>query len=302
MRLPTGSSLMKLFHEPLLHFVLAGAVLFGAYALLNRGEDNANKPKEIRIGQGEVQWLKETWALQRQREPTHEELRGLVAEFLNEELLAREAREMKLDENDTIVRRRLAQKLTFLIDDTLRRSEPTEAELQRLHDAYPARFQTGARVSFVHVYFNPAQRTDAVSDANNALEALNRSGNGDAAASIGDRFLLPYEFQEESEQAVTGAFGQDFTRQLFALKPEMWSGPIASGFGVHLVRVSALKPAQTRPLSETRTQLLNEWRYDQEKAAKDRYVAELRKKFDVVVDDSVKPLLGPLNRITELAR
>ena len=104
---------MKLLHEPLLHFALAGAVLFGGYALVNRGDEIANKPKEIRIGQGEVQWLKETWALQRQREPTQEELRGLVTEFLNEELLAREAREMKLDENDTIVRRRLAQKLNL---------------------------------------------------------------------------------------------------------------------------------------------------------------------------------------------
>lgn len=293
---------MKLFHEPLLHFALAGAVLFGAYALINRGDDIANKPKEIRLGQGEVQWLKETWALQRQREPTQEELRGLVAEFLNEELLAREARELKLDENDTVVRRRLAQKLTFLLDDTLRRSEPKEADLQRLYEARPERFQTGAWVSFTHVYFNPAQRNDPVSDANNTLVDLSRSGNVEPAVAMGDRFLLPYEFQEESEQSVTGAFGHDFTRNLFALKPEVWSGPIASSYGIHLVRISALHNAQIRSFSETREQLLKEWRYDQEKAAKDRYLAELLKKFHVVVDDSVKPLLGPAGKITGLAR
>jgi hypothetical protein len=112
---------MKFLHEPLLHFVAAGAVLFGAYALINRGENIAatNKTKQIRVGTGEVQWLKETWTLQRQREPTPEELRGLVAEYMDEALLAREARELQLDENDTIVRRRLAQKLSFLLADTL---------------------------------------------------------------------------------------------------------------------------------------------------------------------------------------
>ena len=119
---------------------------------------------------------------------------------------------------------------------------------------------------------------------------------------MGDRFLLPSEFEDESEQELTGLFGDDFTRHLFALKPEAWSGPIASGYGVHLVRVSTLHGGEMRSFSETRAQLLKEWRYDQEKAAKDRYLAGLRKKFDVVVDDSVKPLLGPADRMTELAR
>jgi plasmid stabilization system protein ParE len=294
---------MKPLQEPLFHFVIAGAVLFGAYALLSRGEDSAaaNKPNQIRIGQGEVQWLSETWMLQRQREPTHEELRGLVAEFLNEELLAREAREMKLDESDTIVRRRLAQKLNFLIEGTLRRSEPAEADLQRIYETHPERFRTGARVSFTHVYFNPAQRNDTVSDANNALADLSRSGRGPTEP-MGDRFLLPSEFREESEQTVTGAFGPEFARTLFALKPEVWSGPIASGYGVHLVRVSALRHEQLRPFSDVRAQLLEEWRYDQEKTAKARYLTELRKKYDVVMDDSVKPLLAPAVKTTESAR
>ena len=123
-----------------------------------------------------MQWLVETWKLQRQREPTQEELSGLVAEFLNEELLAREARELKLDQNDTIVRRRLAQKLNFLIEDTSRRSEPTEADLQKLYDTRPERYRTGASVSFTHVYFSPAQRKDPVADANDALASLSRPG------------------------------------------------------------------------------------------------------------------------------
>ena len=292
---------MKLFREPLLHFVLAGAFLFGAYALLNRGDDSPNKLKQIRIGQGEVQWLTETWTLQRQRAPTPDELRGLVTEFVNEMLLAREARELKLDENDTIIRRRLAQKLSFLIEDTFRHAEPSEAELQRLYDARSERPQTTARISFTHVYFNPAQRRDAASDAKDALAILSGAKGANQPEEIGDRFLLASKFQNEDERNLTSTFGPEFARALFAFKPGVWSGPVVSGFGVHLVHVSELQSSVTRPFAEIRGQLLDEWRRDQEQTAKERYFAELRKKFDVVVEDSVKPLLAPARR-TESVR
>lgn len=285
---------MKLLQEPLLHFALAGAVLFGAYALLNRADNSeSDATRQIRVGPGEVQWLTETWTLQRQRAPTPEELSGLVADFVNEMMLAREAREMKLDENDTIIRRRLAQKLNFLIEDTLRRAEPSEADLQRLYDARPERPQTGARISFTHVYFNPAQRTDAASDAKGALAGL--SGATDAARKedIGDRFLLASAFDDEDERSVSGTFGPDFARALFELKPGVWSGPVASGFGVHLVHVSALQGSATRSFAEMRGELLEEWRREQEQIAKERYFAELRKKYDIVFDDKVKPLAAP---------
>jgi len=78
--------------EPLLHFALAGAVLFGGYALLNRGEPRAADAEAIHIGDGEVRWLRETFTNQWRREPTSDELKGLVESLLEEELLAREAR------------------------------------------------------------------------------------------------------------------------------------------------------------------------------------------------------------------
>jgi len=283
---------MKPLQEPLFHFLVAGAVLFGGYSLLNRTPDDSQSNRaQIHIGQGEVRWLTETWKLQRQRGPTHEELRSLVAEFLNEELLAREARNMKLDENDTVVRRRLAQKMTFLIEGNLRRAEPTEAELQGFYQANSERFRTEARVSFKHVYFNPANRSDPASDAKNMLAEL--SVVGESADVVGDRFLLGPEYSEEDERSVARAFGQQFARAVFDLKPATWSEPIMSGFGVHLVRVSALEGSRPRPFAEVRGQLLDEWRRDQEQVGKNRYLAELQKKYDIVIEDEVKSLLMP---------
>src|SRR3954471_12471725 len=117
---------MRVFREPLLHFLFAGAALFGVYGWLNPGDGpNARPSDQVHISEGDVSSLKETWALQWQREPTVEELRGAVRQLLNEQLLALEARTMRLDENDTVVLRRLAQKLNFIIQGTTRLVEPT---------------------------------------------------------------------------------------------------------------------------------------------------------------------------------
>ena len=182
----------------------------------------------MRIGEGDVQWLKETWARQWQREPTREELRGLVTEFLKEELLTREAREMGLDGNDTVVRRRLAQKLEFLIQDTSRLSEPTDDD----------------------------RRADAAADAKTVLEKLSHADAPASAADMGDRLLIDAEFHDADEQTVSGQFGRDFARAVFTLKQGEWQGPIESGYGLHLVHVSELKPARQREFAEVHAQAL----------------------------------------------
>ena len=116
----------RLLKEPLLHFLVLGALLFAVYSWLNRSlPDNKSAAGTVRITSNEIAWLKETWSRQWQREPTRDELRGLVTDFLKEELLAREARALGLDQNDTIVRRRLAQKLEFLVQDTSRLAPET---------------------------------------------------------------------------------------------------------------------------------------------------------------------------------
>jgi hypothetical protein len=135
----------------------------------------------------------ETWTRQWQREPTREEMRGLITEFLKEELLSREARAMGLDEDDTIVRRRLAQKLEFLVQDTSRLAEPTEGDLRRFYAAHPERFQTEARISFTQVYFSREKRADAMDDAKSALHDLSRGGK---SADLGDRLLIDSEIDD----------------------------------------------------------------------------------------------------------
>jgi len=280
--------------DPLLHFLAAGALLFGAYAWLNPSAPNSDPgARQVRIGAGEVKWLAETWVRQWGRAPTQEELGGLVTSLLKEELLSREAREMRLDENDTIVRRRLAQKLEFLVQDTARLAEPTEDALRRLYADHPDRFFTEARVSFTQIYFSRERRRDAATDAAAALARLSVAAAPDPAA-LGDRLLLDGEHADVDRQTVAGAFGPEFARAVFALAPGAWHGPIASGYGLHLVRVASLEPARRRDFAEARPQVLELWREQRQREGEDRLFAGLLEKYDVVIDDSVKPLVGPL--------
>jgi len=283
----------RLLKEPLLHFLVLGALLFAVYSRLNRSlPDNKSTAGTVRITGNEIAWLKETWSRQWQREPTRDELRGLVTDFLKEELLAREARALGLDQNDTIVRRRLAQKLEFLVQDTSRLAEPTEEDLRRFYEANPERFQTDARISFTHVFFSREKRANAATEAKAALSDLSRGAN---PADFGDRLLVDSEVVDADMQSVAGQFGREFAEAVFTLNPGAWNGPIESGYGLHLVRVSEVKPANRREFSQVKTQVLERWREQRQREDNEKYFASLLKKYDVVVDENLKPLIGPLD-------
>jgi hypothetical protein len=286
---------MRLLKEPLLHFLLAGAVLFGAHAWMKHtpGQPDADKARKIQITAGDVKWLTENWTTQWRRPPMRDELRGLILDYLNEQLLAREARALGLEDNDVIIRRRLAQKLAFLIDDTMRRAEPTDSELQQFYATNARRFRSGAQISFSHIYFSTQRRTDARSDAAGALKLLLARGETPTSSELGDRLLIDSELRDETEQSISNAFGPAFARAVFGLEPGTWSGPIESGYGLHLVRVSNLREARLPPLAEVRARVVEDWNRQQEQLAKERYLGELRKKYDIVADEDVKALIAP---------
>ena len=272
--------------EPLLHFLLAGLFLFGIHSWLNEGDVG---PRTVRVTTAEVNWLKETWARQWQRPPTEAELRGLVTSYLKETLLAREAEEMGLAENDTIIRRRLAQKMEFLVQDTARIAEPGDAVLRKFYLANPSRYQAPARVSFTQIYF----QSEAA--ATKGLGQLPARG----PAQLGDPSLLERDHADADMQAISSQFGDDFGRAILSLQVGSWHGPVSSPYGYHLVRVSARQDSQLRPFEEVRDQVIEDWHREQQARAGEQLYATLLKKYDVVVDESVKPLVGSLGRETE---
>lgn len=278
------SRISSLLREPLLHFLLLGAALFAAHAARPSASTSDGPSRQVRLGEGDVRWLRETWTLQWQREPTPDELRALVAEYLKEELLSREAREMGLDRDDTYVRRRLAQKVEFLLQDTTRLAEPTEDELRRTFEAHPEQFGGEPRVSFLQVYFTREHRAEAAA-------TLPRLAAGANPMDQGDVLLLDAEFLAVTRRAVEAQFGPKFADAVLALEPGAWQGPIESGYGLHLVRVTERTAAKPRELAEVRGQVVERWRDERQREASERHLASLYAKYDVVADESVRPLL-----------
>lgn len=286
---------MKLMREPLLHFAIVGALLFGAYAWLNRNEPLASDAdRTIRITERELTWLADTSARTWQRTPNESEFEALIADYLREELLAREARELELDRDDTVVRRRLAQKMNFILEGTARLASPTDAQLRARYEADPARFRTPARSTFRQVFFSTARRGDrAATDALRALARLMRRDAAVDAAGLGDASLLPRVLTDSDEQRIAGQFGAEFARTIGTIAPRVWQGPIASEFGLHLVLVSARVEGQPRTFEEVRAELLDEWQREQEAAARNAYFAGLLRKYDVQATARAQRMIGP---------
>ncbi|MEI5682079.1 peptidyl-prolyl cis-trans isomerase [Mesorhizobium sp. CGMCC 1.15528] len=283
---------MKLLSEPLLHFTVSGAILFSAYAWLSGNKPPSDGVEPVRIGAGEIQWLKQTYSSQWLRPPDTNELQGLVTNLVTEELFAREAQAIGLGENDTIIRRRLAQKLKFLVEDTSRLAEPTDAELRRYFEANAPHFEEGPQLSFSQIYFNPESRKDPVKDARLVLAGLSADVNVEEAK-LGDRLLLETELAHADRQAVANAFGTEFADALLAVEPGKWTGPLKSGYGMHLVFVSERQTARMPPFEAVRDKVVTEWRRESEQKASQDYLAQLRQKYGVKVDDSAKAQLEP---------
>jgi hypothetical protein len=289
---------VKLLKEPLFHFLIVGTLLFAGYALLNRSTPTSQAEGAVRIGEGEIYWLRQTFTSQWQREPTPEEMNGLLATLVEEELLAREGRALGLDQNDTIVRRRLAQKVGFMVTDTTRVAEPREGELRNFYAAHAEHYRTAAKISFSHIYFSREHRRDAEADATEALRLV--AGNVAERPAEGDRLLLDDSYTDLDLQAVEGLFGPDFAHAIFALPPGSWRGPVKSAFGVHLVNVRAVRPSSLKPFEEVREMVVLEWRHERDIATRTDYLAKLRAKYGVVIDDSARKVLvgAPIKQAT----
>ncbi|WP_245266083.1 peptidylprolyl isomerase [Mesorhizobium sp. L103C119B0] len=240
-----------------------------------------------------MRWLKQTWSTQWLREPTADELKGLVDDLLNEKVMAREAQEMGLEKDDTIIRRRLAQKLKFLVEDTAQLVQPTEVELRQFYAANPAHFETPGTLSFRQVYFNPEHRKDAAAEATAALGAFAAKVGDDSIE--GDRLLFGDSFADTDEQALSGMFGADFARQVFAFEPGGWRGPVKSGYGFHLVLVTQRTATAPKPFETVKDAVLADWRSAKQTELSRNYMVELRNKYDAALDASAKALLGQEN-------
>ena len=275
----------KYIREPLVQFLVIGALIYAAYAWFGAADDEQSR-RTVHISEARIANLAAMWEQRWNRPPTDAELVGLVRAWLREDILYREALAMGLDEDDHIIRRRLAQKLEFLTNDIAQMREPTDAELQAFFDTHIDLFRAPDRVTLTHVYFNPDARGAAtLEDAARALERLQAAGEptGDIVEE-GDRFMLPNRFEAASELDIRRTMGMEFAEAVMRLEPRRWHGPVRSGFGTHLVYVSEFKPAPPPELAAVRGRVLNEWQREKVEEFDREFLDSLKRRYDIVIE------------------
>jgi len=267
--------------EPLLHFLLGGAGLFLLFNIV--ADSDRASDDQIVVTSGQIEHLVTLFVKTRQRAPSDVELRGLIDDYVLEEVFYREALAIGLDRDDTIVRRRLRQKIEFLLDD-FTAVEPTDADLQQLLDSQPDRFRRDARIFFEQVYLK-----NESSDAAASTLAMLQAGDSDPSR-FAESHLIEYRFDDASETVIAAQFGDAFTAELFALEPGQWVGPIDSPFGVHLVRVKQIVAGFVPALADIRAIVEREWLVDFRAAAQQKIIEQMKARYTVTVDPYESPM------------
>jgi hypothetical protein len=273
--------------EPLLLFVAGGIALFAGYSALQPAADPDDASTRIELTEDDLRQLVLAWMAQWKRPPTTQELRGLIDERVREEILYREALAMGLDDGDTIVKRRLAQKMAFLAEDMAALREPSNDELKTWFAANATRFELPERISFHHLYFSVDKRgAGAETAAMAALDQLAGSQDGPgAAAGLGDPFMFRDFYGDRSPRQVAAVFGAEFSRALAEFKPKAWQGPIKSGLGWHLVWIDSISPSRVPALEEVEAIVRADWLYEQRTMAKEAAFEAMRMRYKVMLPD-----------------
>jgi peptidyl-prolyl cis-trans isomerase C len=278
------SGARRWLREPLLHFLLLGAALFAVYAYLQPG-GTTESSKQIVLSLDELGQLDQYFESQWHRPPTPEELQRLVENKVQEEVLYREALAMGLDKNDTIVRRRMAQKMQFLAEDVAAAHEPSTDELRTWFDSNAAKFALPGRVAFRHIYFSPDRRGQrAREDATRALETLaGQPEDSPRAASLADPFMFQEYYADRTSEQLAKDFGPQFAQAVVQLTPGSWQGPIESGYGWHVAFVSSFVPGRTPAFEEIEPDVKTAWLAEQKQEAWRKAYDAMRAKYTVLL-------------------
>ena len=262
--------------DPLAIFLAIGLAVFALERAWRTDESQT-----IVVTAAQQEQMAELWAAQAGRAPTEAERRSLVADHVREEMLVREAKRLGLDQNDVIVRRRLAQKLTFIAEDVAALVPAEDAELRRHYAANPERYATPAVISFSHIYFSPDQRADASAEAAAALAAL----APEAWRTTGDPFLLGRSYRYASAARVRQDFGDAFASALLAVPADStWHGPVESAYGFHLVRVDARQAASAPTYEAVAQRVVADYDAERRGEANRAYFEELQAQYTVIVE------------------
>jgi hypothetical protein len=272
----------RLLREPLLQFLALGAMLFALYGLA--GKRSAEAPEKIVVSASQVANLGDAFVRTWRRPPNEQELRGLIEDYIRDEVFYREGRAAGLDRDDAIIRRRVRQKMEFLAVE-MSVPEPSDAQLAAYLASNPERFRTEDQLTFHQVFLSATRRAHTIDSDSKQLAGILAQADGAVdATALGDAFLLGEEFRDVSPSKVSSIFGESFAKQLSVTEMGRWQGPVSSGFGQHFVFISGRVPGTLPPLDAIRPAVQREWANARRLEAEQKLYASLRGRYEIVIE------------------
>tara|TARA_B100000575_G_scaffold260680_1_gene233820 strand:+ start:1838 stop:2650 length:813 start_codon:yes stop_codon:yes gene_type:complete len=260
--------------DPVTSFVIAGTAIF----LLSGLFSDAEISRVIELSEADVERLSGNWRMQRNREPSSQELSEIVAQYVKDEIYFRESQRLGLHVNDSIIRRRLVQKLTFLTED-IASIQPLEvAELRAYFEANKENYRVPERFSFSHIYFSNERRVDARSDATAAL----------SSGAKGDPFMLQSNYSARTQGQIRGFLGKEFADALAELEPSPnLQGPIKSAYGWHTVKLETVEASYVPEFAAIEERVATDAAVAFRSTASETYYEALKDGYEVVYPSSM---------------
>lgn len=276
----------KAIRDPLTHFIVAGGLLFGAYAIFAPESPTvAGDPMQIELTADDMRQIEVVWMSKGLPPPDPEQLRILAEQEAMQRVLVQEAFALGLDQDDEIINRRLAQKMDFLLADLAGLAEPTAAVLRTWYETNTDLFTLPPRVSFRHLYFAVDRRGEegARADAAAAQAVLSDlPEDAPVPDGLADRFMFQDFYASRTPGDVAKEFGGGYAEAVFGLEPGGWRGPVRSGYGWHLVRVSDFVPGHVAAFDEVEPSVRAAWLDERYREIKERAYAEMLSRYTIV--------------------
>lgn len=282
------------FRHPAIHIIVLGA-LVAAAILVVKGPPTGDPARRVVVTGSDLLQLRAGFVRTWQREPTEDELRGLLEQHVRQELLYREALARGYDRDDPVVRRAMQQKMEFLAAAQGGQGPPSDDEIEAYFSLRRDRYRLPPELSLLQVYVRTDSGSGPVDDrAAGLLERLRAEDPGPQdLAAWGDAIMLPTSLADVTDAELRSSFGEAFAESVLALTPGSWQGPIRSGYGLHLVKVTERQPARIPPLADVASRVIADMEYETRNAAKEQLFQEIAQRYQIVMDEQVAKLLEP---------
>jgi hypothetical protein len=261
-------------HEPLLHFVILGGVLFAAdYLISSRADD----PHTIVVGRDVELQAWELFKESRGRAPNEEELESLHKIYLDNEVLYREGLAMQVDKGDDAIRDRVIFKALSVIDANVKLPEIDDKTLRAWFERHREKYDEPVRFNFQEAVLAGDTSESA---ARTFVDALNGGTPGDAQAGL-------RVFKDRPQANLVQSYGADFAKELEEAPAGVWRA-MKTREGWRAMRLDSTTPAKPAVYEVLRNVVMQDWKDAIGAEQRTAAVRALARKYKIVFEKAPK--------------